>query len=247
MIVVATLLCDRKRSSQLIGIPAAAKLEGDIRLYANIETNFGSTFDQEYHPVFNFLDSCRIPYDYDVWTWKTSSWKEKPTYDQDQRRLDYIITARNMARSYALSVNASHLLFIDADVRPRPNGLKRLLDLDVPLCGGLVPGRGDHSGAHYVFGPKTPVKGKPGVFTCTHGTCGYMLIRRDLLQTLSFRHGRSRINPNIKLSEDPAFCIDADINGFGKFYIDSNAIAEHWDDPMNPLRANDVARDEDIP
>jgi len=47
--------------------------------------------------------------------------------------------------------NADWLLFIDADVLPQPDGLTHLLEIDRPLVGGYVPGRGAHGGVYYIF------------------------------------------------------------------------------------------------
>ena len=248
MIVVATLLCDRKKSSQLVGIPAASQLEGDIRLYVNIECpHGGDQFKEEYAPLMNFIQSeSPVMVDTDVWRWD-STWRQSPQHDQDQRRLHPIVIARNMARAYMLDQGASHILFVDADVIVRPDGLQKLLSLDRPLCGGFVPGRGAHSHVWYVFGDPKPVEGHPNVIECVHGTCGYMLVRRDLMSTLAFRAGLSREDMQTPLSEDPAFCSDAFVNGFGRFWIHRDAIAQHWDDPKNPFTGNQASDDYDIP
>lgn len=174
MIVVATILADRKASSQMIGIPAAMKLdttgiEGGIRYYINIET--ASDYPGiRYRPLREFLqsDQCTVPWDLDTWRWDSNfnsqierwdpagasefAWRKRPQYDQDQRRLQGICMARNMAREYAMAMGASHLFFVDADVIVPPNALQRLIALDHPLAGGMVPGRGAHSGVWYVFG-----------------------------------------------------------------------------------------------
>lgn len=249
MIVVATILCDRKADSQLIGIKSAARLKGDITLYINVEVGINSELSLYksglYSPLMGFLEEYQESgktYDLDVWS-MASSWKEEPKFDQDQRRLDSICIARNMARNYAMRKEASHLLFVDSDVIVRPDGLERLLALNRPLCGGFVPGRGAHGHVHYIFGKQVLVPSKPGVIECDHGTMGYCLIRRDLLSTLAFRYGASRTNPRTGLSEDPAFAEDAVLNGFGRWWIDKQTVAEHWGE----LDATQVANDKGVP
>jgi len=74
-----------------------------------------------------------------------------------------------------------------------------------------------------------------------------MLIRRDVLSTLAFRFGASRETPGRALSEDPAFCSDAFLNGFGRYWIHRGVRAEHWDDPLSPLTAGAIAVDDEIP
>ena len=74
-----------------------------------------------------------------------------------------------------------------------------------------------------------------------------MLVRRDVLSTLAFRFGTSRETPGKALSEDPAFCSDAFLNGFGRYWIHRGVKAEHWDDPQHPFLANAAAVDSEIP
>lgn len=247
-VIAATLLCDRKVRSQLVAIPAMLQIQGVDRLYINIESNLrGQKFEAAYQPLHAFLRAgTPIPVDVDIWSWE-STWRQRPTYDQDQRRLDGIVMARNMARIYMLRTDATHLLFIDADVIVTPDGLQKLLALDHPVCGGLVPGRGAHSHVHYVFGPRRSVPEHPEVLECSHGTCGYMLIQREVLSTLAFRFGASRETPGKALSEDPAFCSDAFLNGFGRYWVHTGVKAEHWDDPQDPLVAEMAAKDQEIP
>lgn len=263
MIVVATLLCDRKRSSQMVAVPAISRIDasdipGGLRLYLNIETSLGpDTFRREYAPLFSFLSNgCAIPHDVDIWA-RQSTWFTPPQWDQDQRRLDPIVLARNQARSYMLHKGATHLLFVDADVIVEPDGLKKLLSLRHPLVGGLVPGRGAHSHLQYFFGfnrdgehgptETRMVDGHPGVFEVSHGTMGYCLIERQLVSSLAFRAGVSREDFRTPLSEDPAFASDAFLNGFGRWWIHTEVRAQHWDDPQAPLKANAVASVRSIP
>ncbi len=247
-VTVATLLCDRKMRSQLVAIPHVLKIVGLDRLYVNIETELrGEEFEAAYGPLRRLLAAQNLlPVDTDVWSWD-SSWRQRPTYDQDQRRLEGIVMARNMARAYMLRMDATHLLFVDSDVIAAPDGLQKLLALNHPICGGLVPGRGPDSRVYYAYDIRGPVPGHPEAIECSHGTCGYMLIRRDVLSTLAFRFGASREAPGKALSEDPAFCSDAFLNGFGRYWIHRGVRAEHWDDPMSPLTANAIAIDDEIP
>src|SRR5512146_1012277 len=104
-IVVATILCDRKASSQLIFLPHVLALEHpEVRFYLNIETSDNSTFV----PLRQALIAQERPYDIDAWTWHSTWWKA-PQYDQDQSRLTTIVIARNMALNYARAVNATHI------------------------------------------------------------------------------------------------------------------------------------------
>jgi hypothetical protein len=239
----------------MIALPYAFEVEGLTSVYCNIETTLsGPDFNQKYAEMLKFTKQSPLPFDADIWGWR-STWRKPPEYDQDQRRLYPITIARNMARAYALDQDMDYLLFIDADVIVEPDGLQKLLSLNKPLTGGLVPGRGAHAHTkegrpiYYVFGAEaTPQDPEfPEAVVCRHGSCGYMLIRRDLFSTLAFRFGASRANPNQPLSEDPAFAEDAQLNGFGPWYIHKEARARHWDDPKNPFTGEQAADDFKIP
>jgi hypothetical protein len=98
---------------------------------------------------------------------------------------------------------------------------------------------------HYVFGHKGGIRPRGELIECDHGTAGYMLIRRELASTLRFRWGGSRANPNPleMMSEDPAYCEDAKLNGFGRFLIHTGARAQHWDDPAQPFTEAEASKD----
>lgn len=252
-VVAAILMCERKAHQQLIALPAVAKMHGIDRIYLNVEEfSLGLS---AFWPMTNWLNKYEaepnsLPVDIDWWTIE-SSWRKIPEYDQHQVRLAPIVTARNMAIDYALSHQATHLLFIDSDVIPEPDGLEKLLSLDKSLCGGLVPGRGAHSNVKYIF------PGKVGIFdggnekfpapenaiVCGHGTCGYMLIRRNVFGRLRFRWGDDPEVPGQMLSEDPAYCEDWFRISDEPFYIHKEATAQHIDDPANPLTEEGAAKD----
>lgn len=248
MIVVAIPVCDRKASSQMIGLPYAAKINEDIRLYINVETQYEpEEFRKTYAPMIEFLENeCTVPWEMDVWR-LSSTWRMRPSFDQDQTRLAPIVIARNMAIDYALNMPASHLLFIDADVIVHRDGAKTLMEHNRHIVCGLVPGRGPCSeGIYYIFGPKrgiSPLPDRPYIHECDFSTCGYMLLTRELISVQRFRWGGSRENPGEGMSEDPAYCEDAYLAGFGRVWVDTRVRAEHWDDPERPLTAENYCRD----
>lgn len=269
MIMIATILADRKQSSQLIGIPAAAKINtfgipGGVRYYINVETSqigiLPIEISQTWEPLFQYLEDCPIDWEVDSWRWRIGvnggpsgrreAWRQAPKYDQDQARLAPICVARNMAREYAMATGATHLFFVDADVIVPPDALQKLVDLGHPLVGGWVPGRGAHSRGFYVFGPQRPVPstlcGAKGVIEVDHGTLGCSLIERRLLSTLSFRSGASREDFKTPLSEDPAYASDAMLNNFGRWWIHTGVRCDHWDDPANPMTIEQASHDERI-
>ncbi len=148
-----------------------------------------------------------------------------------------------MAIDYALSQNATHLLFIDSDVIPHPGGVAKLISLDVGLCGGLVPGRGVHRDLRYMFPGKLTIRDHGNLYTCGYGTCGYMLIKREVFERLRFRYGDDSGTHGELISEDQAYCEDWNRMSGVPFHIHKEATADHIDSPTNPLTADGVARD----
>ena len=245
MIVAATLLCDRKAPSQLVAVPAVLNMTGVDRYYINIESNLPpEERAQLWKPLLDLVKERegQKPTVHIEW-WHRSAWGGAvPTYDQDQRRLMFIVTGRNMSIDFAQAMRADWLLYIDADVKPEPDGLGHLLALNKPLCGGLVPGRGVHSHVKYVFHKHEDTA---DFIKCGYGTCGYMLIHKDIFGVLRFRYGPHMQVRSVILSEDPAYCSDAIqiLKLTDDFYIAKKAVAEHRDDPEKPLTAQEACKE----
>lgn len=262
-ILAATLWCDRKENEanrKTFGqmLNTVSNLSNVNQIYINYETTpkelskFNSE-EKSFHPWWeNHLGIPLIPrktYEYGDWKYVTDAWSivtgwdSRIQYDQDQKRLFKIVIARNMAIDYALTRGYSHILFVDSDVIPNPSGFAYLLKManeGVNLCGGYVPGRGDHAHVHYVFGHMRGIKDEGGMIECDHGSCGYMLISRKVFGQLRFRWGDDRHVPGQMLSEDPAYCYDwYDISG-ERFLISKNATAQH----IGELKESEAARDE---
>lgn len=238
MILVATLLCDRKAYSQLYAIPRLFELTyPDIVVYINIQTD---DLERNFSGLLSFLESVSRPYHMDVWSWR-STWWDPPRFDQDQRRLTPIVMARNMAIEAAMALGASHLFQVDADVVVPRDSIERLLELNHAIVGGLVPGRGCHSHVYYLSSHQRCIR--DGILEVNHGTAGFMLIRRDVFQYLRYRHGPSSVYPGVYLSEDPAYTEDARERwGMGPMWVLTDLVAEHWDNPDYPLTDKEVAQ-----
>lgn len=244
MIVVATLLSDIKYATRMTALPAMLQIKGDVKFYVNIETEHGFEVDW-WGDVLEALKNSKRPFDYDRWHRGGSWWRRQPS-DQDTSRLEPICIARNMARTYAMNLHAERLLFIDSDVVVYPNGLEQLMKLDWPLVGGLVPGRGAHNTAQYVFGVQ---KRERNLVYCRHGTLGYCLIRSDLFSMVPFRYGPDPLDLKAAwLSEDPAFAHDAAaFHNVPYWIVDMNVRAKHLDDPAHPLTLDESVNNYNIP
>lgn len=243
MIVVATLLCDRKRSSWDIAIPHIMKLEippeivyGNVLYYTNIES-FDGWGSEDF--MITLEEKYKCPTYYDIWSIHSSSWMDEIKYDQDQNRLDHIVIARNMCLAFARNIKADYIFFVDADVIVPPNALRLLVQSGKKLVGGVVPGRGVHKNMKYIFGKKNIVEGD--LVQANHGTLGCMLIHKDIFNYLSFRWGNA-LKSNALLSEDPAYCNDAKELFEEPFWIHTKVICDHWDDPEAPLTQQGVSK-----
>ena len=126
------------------------------------------------------------------------------------------------------------MLLIDADVIPPKDVITKLMALDHPLVGGIVPGRGCHSHMNYIFGEQIPyTRDGIEVIEVGHGTCGCMMIRRDVLNQISFRYGKDD-----SLSEDPAFALDVRTLYGERMLLRKDVICEH----VGELKENEVAQ-----
>lgn len=235
MILVSTLLCDRKSHFQQAAFDTHKQLAYQDKIsYFNIET---SNPDLNFSWLLQALADSSLKYHVDIWQ-MVSTWCPKPQFDQDQARLVPIITARNMSIAAATCLAASHIFQVDADVIVPQDSIERLLALNHPICGGMVPGRGDHKHVFYQSGD-TPTCVSDGVIDVAHGTCGFMLISRDIFTRLRFRTGPSNLSPGVWLSEDPAFTEDANfLLKMGKMRLDQSLEAKHLDDPTMPFKSS---------
>lgn len=225
-LVAATILCDRKADSQLVAVPTVGEMWGVDHYYVNWQFDDPDSYDIPARPLYGYKAAHPRGQNMTIELWHRSGWKgAAPTFDQDQARLKYIVCARNLAIDFAMDFGAEWLFFVDADVVPEPGGLKLLLESGHKLCGGLVPGRGAHSGARYAFNVE---RESPSEIICSHGTCGYMLIHRDIFSVLRFRYGPHIKYRQVMLSEDPAYCADAKVLGLVEhFVVLKGAAARH--------------------
>lgn len=248
--VVATITCDRKSYSHA-GIMSNAEQAGDnIFHYLNVQTDpFSVTHMQAYGRCEKWKMLGDLPgidlgqWAIDMWG-SYSSWHKKPSYDQDQSRLFPIVIARNMALSYARHIEADAILFIDSDVQAPADTLKRLLATEQSIVGALIPGRGAHSHVKYVFNMTGETCEAPNgdKLIRADGSCGCMLIRRNVFEYLSFRFGRPEGRTDVTLSEDPAYLYDAK-KYLGKYmWINTAVVCDHVDSEKDPLTSDQTAR-----
>lgn len=239
-VIAATLLTDRKPAFP-VSLQYLTQEPLIERIYVNIETRYPSSYSY----VTKFLEESGKPFYVDYWNIE-SNWRQRPEYDQDPKRFAPIAMGRNMTLDWAISMtwfdpNTSHLLFVDSDVRPHPGGLEKLLALQKPITGGVVPGRGAHSHVNYVFGVHDQIG---DVIRCMHGTSGYLLLERSSFEVQRFRSGPCIYNRGDFLCDDPAYATDAfHMKLTDYWYIHKGATADHVDDPDRPLTLETAIND----
>lgn len=250
-IAVCTLGCSRKRDA-IHSWDTLAQLSGDYELYINWElqgTYFTESDDLSLlDEVYSKLVDFRNIY-IDTWKWHTSfgtqPWRKKPAFDQDQARLASIVTARNMCIEFAIQRAHSHLLFIDADIKPPLDIIPKMLEVagagEDAVC-GFVNGRGVHASCSYVFGSK-------GMETIAgtqcqrveHANIGFTMLSARLFNQIRFRYGVTEYpdgRGTYSISDDPAFHLDAFIK-FRKWpVIRMDVVGQHIGD----LKANEVSQ-----
>jgi glycosyltransferase involved in cell wall biosynthesis len=169
---------------------------------------------------------------------------------------DSLITrARNTLVSMFLDSDATHLLFIDADIGFAPTEVVRLLRLDQDVAAGSYPLKIVHTGPEVVdhvrsgetlstavlryVGAPSEVEArqeKDGFVTAEYAGTGFMMIRREALERMiaaypetrfSAAHDRSEPNPSANLYALFDCMIDPDT---GEYLSEDYTFCRRWRD-----------------
>lgn len=245
MVAVCTLGCTRKKS-ELHSWQELFNLDGDYSLYFNYELQGGETSCEALPRLAEYAAETGKRYTVDTWMWSTAggfNWRAKPKFDQDQARLSSIVTARSMCIEYAMQTDASHLLFIDADIIPPRGIIPKLLEVNHPSVAGLVHGRGIHSSSRYVFGEKRAYKHECGAYVieAEHANIGFTMLSKQLFNEIRFRYGVSKYpdgRGTYMISDDPAYHLDAFIKFGHWMLIRTDVVGKHIGD----LKPGDTAQ-----
>jgi glycosyltransferase involved in cell wall biosynthesis len=212
MKILAAVICTDFKESTLKQCLEAIKAAG----FENILLNYEGIAPMEYDLPFM--------QEWEFW----GAGKSERKFDQDQNaRLTPICIARNMCLDFAQQGGYDYILFVDSDVII-PNDTKQKLfeGNNFKLKSGIVPGRGVHSNATYMFYPHEIVEGWQ---RADYFTCGFMAIHKDVFFRLRFRWGLP-VNGETICSEDPIFGDDArtilGVNWWGRLDL----VAEHLGD-----------------
>jgi hypothetical protein len=230
-VAVCSLGCSR-RSSEIHSWNHLTELQGNYSLYLNYETDGTDSPEELFKTVKHRPD---LDVSFDVWSWRTvgKQWRKLPQFDQDQARLAPIICARSMCIEYAMQADATHLLFVDADIIPPLDIIPKLLEADKLTVGALVHGRGIHSNLTYVFGEKRRFwNGSHELIECEHSNTGFCLIARRVFEQIRFRYGTTEYPDGrcVFISECPAFHFDV-LKKFGEpHYVRADVVGKHVGD-----------------
>lgn len=136
-----------------------------------------------------------------------------------KNRLRHICMGRNIVQDYAMTIRASHVLFLDADLMPPPNAIPKLLEMAHPIVGGNV-------GTYCLSGPK--VDRYPFPVQEHWNTAGFLLIGEPLLTRLRWRW-------DYAMSDDPCYARDAkDFFGYPT-YVRKDIEGRHFPVHVTPI------------
>jgi hypothetical protein len=166
--------------------------------------------------------------------WSFRLWDGELELNSDNR-LPRICAGRNFVQDYAMrpDVAASHILFLDTDIRPDGDCISKLLELDWPMCGGNV-GQYALSGPPVERRPPGPADARMDPIKYDFpverhwNTAGFLLVGRDV-----FRRVRWRVDGDAAMSDDP--CYDADATRLGYPTIVRKDLQGQHIDPLIPV------------
>ena len=214
----------------------------DIEVLAVLQT--GQGHDDAFQPLLSRLAAFEAV----VWTYSVDDGENSIT---SGTRIPYICIGRNLAHEFAIrNRDVTHLLLVDSDVEPPPDGLTKLLAINHPIVGGEVPTYGLYgpqlfctqhrtNGTWAVFneggtlvqeGLEEEPFPEDAVIQLHWNTAGALLIQRE-----AFLRLRWGWNPDQGMTDDPFFQNMAVDLGFGQTWVRKDSIWAHWPDCIGPL------------
>jgi hypothetical protein len=145
-------------------------------------------------------------------TYFTFSLDDGRTEVTTSNRLRHITTGRNIVSDYAMCLDASHLLYLDADLAIPDDTLPKLLEMNHPLVGGNVP-------AYCLGGPV--VSSYPFPVEAHWNTAGFLLAEKRVYSKLKWRY-----EPWV--TDDPCFAADAKELLGVETYVRKDLRGMHW-------------------
>lgn len=187
----------------------------DVRFFAALEQD-SRGIEEIYNRLLRRLDE---DLDGDWWTFR---YDDKATRITTQNRVRRINAGFNMAIEYAIAHGASHLLICSGDTVLPADVLPKLLEVNADCVGAECP-------SYALTGPDVshlydgiPVQDKLA-------TVAAMLIERD-----AFRRVRFRNDPDVGMTDDPAYRHDLHELGMVQV-VRTDVIARHYPEILVPL------------
>jgi hypothetical protein len=120
-----------------------------------------------------------------------------------------------------IETNSSHILFLDADIRPENDALEKLLEVNYPIVGG-------YCGTYCITGPLLNEYKFP-VMDCG-GTAGCILVEREVFKRIGWRWDLQE-----GMTDDPCYFKDV-LDFFNyKIRIRKDCIVHHYPEQISPI------------
>lgn len=200
---------------------------------------------QGHDEAFDYLRRILDIHDATIWTFSVDDGEREVS---SHSRIPAICMGRNLAHEFVVRRREfTHLLLLDSDVQPPPDGLKQLLEVDHPIVGGHVP-------TYCLDGPRVRIIHRDNFFTTDSpttafhkpsrpfplgadvrehwNTAGALLLERDAV--LGLRWGW---NPDQGKTDDPWFQDRAVKLGFGESWVRHDSIWTHHPQSIGPLES----------
>lgn len=181
----------------------------EIRFFASLEVDARGT-----EPFTNLLERL-TGLGGEFWTFNLEDGVDEI---DSNTRLPRICMGRNVIIDYALRSGASHILFLDTDLRIPGDSISKLLALDWPMVAGDMP--------NYMYQEKAdapPLLGYDFPVAEHWSPAGYLLVAREV-----FRKVRWRVDVEAGMTDDPCFAQDVAALGFPT-RVRKDIWAEHVD------------------
>jgi hypothetical protein len=182
----------------------------DVRYFAAIELDGRGI--EPFLPLVEELDQLGA-------TYFTYSLDDGRTEVTTSNRLRHIVTGRNIVTDFAVEHDASHILYLDADLAPPADTLPKLLEMDHPIVGGNV-------GAYALGGPR--VDKYPFPVEQHWNTAGFLLVQQCVYNRIRWRW-------ELYMTDDPCYARDVkDFLGYDT-YVRKDIQGLHWPRFVSPL------------
>lgn len=205
-----------------------ASVSQDVRYYCAAELD-GRAWDPYFQAGWILaMDEADVRYE-------SFTYGSGRTSIETDSRLKHICMGRNMIVQHAIEDSSvTHILGLDGDVAPPADILPNLLEVDYPLVSAKIPTY-CMQGPRVEINPVNPDQTYPPswqIEDTQKSSAGAWLIERDVFKSL-----RWRTDPDLELSDDPAYLHDIQkVLGVDPPILQrGDTIARHWPEAIGPI------------